>query len=158
MIRVTSKGRVRPRLSWVTIEEDGGRESWPGRRRQHRVQRVELLQALPRAKHHRLQRLRRCHDGHPRLVGQTMVYPHQKCSSSSEHNASFDDVGSKLRRRLVEGVFDCINDRLGGLLDCLPDLRDWKGEWSWEAHSQGRDPLPPLTARRHMATRSRLQA
>ena len=76
-----------------------------------------------RAEHHRLQRISRRDDGHTRLMSQTMVQPHQQRSAPGEHDSTLDDVGRKLRWRLVEREFDGVDDRLSRFLDRLPDLR-----------------------------------
>ena len=86
------------------------------------MQRVELLQALPRAENDGLQRLAGRHDRHAGLVGQPLVEPFQECPAAGEPDASLHDVRGELRGCLVERVLHSVDDRLGRFLDGLSDL------------------------------------
>ena len=61
-------------------------------------------------------------DRHPGLVPEPLVEPTEQGAAPGEHDAAVHDVARQLRRRLVEGRTDRVDDRVQRLLERLPDL------------------------------------
>src|SRR5665647_71264 len=78
---------------------------------------IELLEILAGAHSHaRERRLRQMHR-HLRLFAQALGQTLQQRPAAGEHDPAVHDVAGKLRRRLVEGRLDGVDDRLHGLFE-----------------------------------------
>src|SRR5665648_1180635 len=78
---------------------------------------IELLEILARTYGHAGERRLRQMHRHLRLVAQALRQTLEQRPAAGQHDAAVHDVTGELRRRLVEGRLDGVDDRLHGLFD-----------------------------------------
>ena len=86
------------------------------------MDRLELLEAAPRADRDARERALGEVDGHLRLVAQPLVEAVQERTAAGEHDAAIHDVGRELGRGLVERRLDRLDDLRDGLVERAADL------------------------------------
>src|SRR6266849_8811800 len=79
-------------------------------RYQHLLEGVEVLNALARAEHDRLQRIVGQMDRHPGLFAQPLIEAAQQSTTAGEHDTAVHDVTGKLGRALAERGLDDVHD------------------------------------------------
>src|SRR6185503_3995961 len=89
---------------------------------EHALQRLELLERLPRADGDTAQRVLRGDDRHAGLVAEPCLEAVEQRPTAGEDDALLHDVGGQLGRRLVEGHLHGVADGGDGFGDGLADL------------------------------------
>src|SRR5580704_16879043 len=114
------RGR-RERRDFATGDETSGRSA-SRRGDEYLLEGLELLEALPTAYGHAVQRIAGDDDRHPRLLGEATVEPVQQGAPSGQHDALLHDVRRQLGRRPGEGHLHRVDDGRHRLVDGLADL------------------------------------
>src|SRR5436190_10605109 len=124
MMSITSVMRRRRSCRYTAMKNRAprGARSVLGAGAEDLLEHVEVLQALPRAEHHRVERTPRPVDRHSRLGLDDVLEPDELRAATSDDDALLHDVRRELRWCLVERDFHCIDDRGGGFLDRFADL------------------------------------
>ena len=92
-------------------------------RYQHLLEGVEVLNALARAEHDRLQRTVGQMDRHRCLFAQPLIEAAQQSTAAGKHDTAVHDVAGQLGRALAERGLDDVHDGADGFRDRVPDLR-----------------------------------
>src|SRR5436189_1280555 len=119
MMSITSVMRRRRSCRYTAMKNRAprGARSVLGAGAEDLLEHVEVLQALPRAEHHRVERTSRPVDRHTRLGLDDVLESDELCTATGDDDALLHDVGGELGWRLVECHLHRVDDRRGGFLD-----------------------------------------